>query len=205
MPCDIMPYSWHDFRMIGWLVLERTLKPIQFQLLPQAPPGMGHPQLWAAVPGPHIVKHFLLTSDLNLPSFSWRPFTFVLSQSTLVKSLSVTSPLVMATLLLIQARRLLAFLVPCWLMLSSCTPGPFLMGSSPATQPPDFGTVLSCCDSSEAPGTYPCWMSCNWLQPIDLAYLDPSAGPSYTQVDQRSFPAWDHLQTYSECSPSPIW
>ena len=41
-----------------------------------------------------IVKNFLFIYDLNLPSFSLKPFPFVLSQQTLLKSLSfLTAPL----------------------------------------------------------------------------------------------------------------
>ena len=35
-----------------------------------------------------IAKNFLLTSNLNLPSFSLKPFPLLLSQQTLLKSLS---------------------------------------------------------------------------------------------------------------------
>ena len=41
---------------------------------PWAPLGMGHPQLWAAVQGPHClwVKNFSFTSNLNLPFFQFK-------------------------------------------------------------------------------------------------------------------------------------
>jgi len=51
---------------------------------PRAPPGMGQPQLWALFA--LWVKSFLLTSDLNLPSFSLNPLPLVLSLSACVKS-----------------------------------------------------------------------------------------------------------------------
>ena len=62
------------------------------------PPGLehlqgwtGHPQpLWAAVPAPHHShsKELPLTSNLNLPSFNFKPFPLVLLLSTLSKSLA---------------------------------------------------------------------------------------------------------------------
>ena len=53
---------------------------------PGAPPGMGHPQLWAAVQHLTASENFLLTSDLNLLSFSSKPFPLVLSLSNHMKS-----------------------------------------------------------------------------------------------------------------------
>jgi len=55
---------------MGWLHPQMRLP--WAHLWPWVLPGMGHPQLWAAVPGPHHlwVKNFLLTSHLNLLSFS---------------------------------------------------------------------------------------------------------------------------------------
>ena len=46
------------------------------------------PHLWATCASALIVKNFFLISNLNLPSFSLRPFPLVLSQQTLLKSLS---------------------------------------------------------------------------------------------------------------------
>jgi len=92
-------HSWdaHSHWIVEWLRLEGTLK-IEFQppwrppppdqgpelhpTRPWAPPRMGHPllsgqqcqrltSLW--------VKNFFLTSNLNLPSFSLKPFPLVLS------------------------------------------------------------------------------------------------------------------------------
>ena len=87
-----------DHRIIEGFGLEGTLKPIQFQPLPWAgcsspgqaaqspiPPGperlQEHPQLWAALPGPHrpLGKEFLPNSNLKFPSDSSKSFPLVLS------------------------------------------------------------------------------------------------------------------------------
>ena len=57
---------------------------------------MGHPPPpWATCASAVIVKNFFLISNLNLPSFSLRPFPLVLSQQLLLKSIPVflTTPL----------------------------------------------------------------------------------------------------------------
>ena len=58
----------------------------------EMPLGMRHrPYLWAthsSASSPSLVKDFFLLSSLNLPSLSLKPFLFVLSPQTLLKSLS---------------------------------------------------------------------------------------------------------------------
>ncbi|KAK4828311.1 hypothetical protein QYF61_025323 [Mycteria americana] len=57
---------------------------------PQTLPGMGHTQLlWAtcsSVSPPSLVKNFFLISNLNLPSFSLKPLSLILSLHFLIKS-----------------------------------------------------------------------------------------------------------------------
>jgi len=65
---------------------------------PWTTPGVGHPQpLWAACSS-IWVKTFILTSSLNLSSFSFKPFPLALSLSNYVKS-SPSVPLLLVSLL----------------------------------------------------------------------------------------------------------
>ena len=62
----------------------------------QSPSSSGHPQMGHHHPSGqpvqcHIaltVKNFFLISNLNIPSFSWKPLPLVLSQETPLRSLS---------------------------------------------------------------------------------------------------------------------
>jgi len=74
----------------------------------------------------------------------------------------ITSLLLLAMLLLIQARMPLASWPPGHTV-SSCsdgkqpTPlGPFILHSHPATQPQTYSTAWGYCGQSAEPGTWPC-------------------------------------------------
>jgi len=74
---------------MGWM----TPPAAQGPFMASAPPGMGHLQLCTAVPGPHCLwgKNTSFISDLNLPSFSLKLFSLVLSArvSTLLGKVSL--------------------------------------------------------------------------------------------------------------------
>ena len=104
----------HSHRIIEWLGVEGTSRIIKFQLpchrqgwkpldqeldqVAQSPiqPGIKHWQGWPTAPLGNLfqllttlsVKNFPLASNLNLPSFSLKPFPLLLSLSTFVKLIS---------------------------------------------------------------------------------------------------------------------
>jgi len=52
-----------------------------------------------------------------------------------------------------------------------------------------YGVVVT----QVVPSAYLGWISCSWTQPVDLAYPDLSAKPSYSRAGQ---PSWYHLQIF---------
>jgi len=68
-------------------------------------------------------------------------------------------------------------------------PGPFLLGSFPATPPQTCSVAWGCGDPSAGPGIWPFWTSCSWPRPINPVCPDPSTEPSYPQADWHSHPA----------------
>jgi len=95
--------------IIEWFELGGTLKAIWSNFpavnpqLHQCPeplqPDLGCLQGWGSSTAPSdrcqcltalTAQNFFLTSNLNLPSFSWKPFPLVPSQQTLLKSLSLS-------------------------------------------------------------------------------------------------------------------
>jgi len=121
----------------------------------------------------------------------------------------ITSLLLLAALLLIQARMLLAFLAAWshwWLMFSQAlTSTPQVLFLSTVfqllyTKPLALPGVV---DPNAGPSTWSCWTSSCWPQPSYPACPDPSVGLSYPQADWHFLPAWCHLQIYRGCAQSP--
>lgn len=80
----------HSFQCsVGWV----TPPAAQSPSIASPPPGMGHLQLCRAVPRPHCLwgKNSTFISDPNLPSFSLKPFSLVLSARflTLLRKVSL--------------------------------------------------------------------------------------------------------------------
>lgn len=80
----------HSFQCsVGWV----TPPAAQSPSIASPPPGMGHLHLCRAVPGPHCLwgKNSTFIPDPNLPSFSLKPFSLVLSARflTLLRKVSL--------------------------------------------------------------------------------------------------------------------
>ena len=125
----------------------------------------------------------------------------------------ITALLLLATLVLTQARMPLAFLATwahCWLMFSHLSTNTssffFLPGSFPDALTQACIISWGCCDWSAGPNTWSCLISYNWPWPISPVCPDHSA--SYSRADQHSHPTSCHLQTSwgSTQSPHPeLW
>lgn len=137
--------------------------------------------------------------------FSWQRYCLT---SALYKE-TITSLVLLAILILMQAKLPLVFLTICtyylftFIWMSTHIPRSSLPVEFIATLPQAYTAAWGSYDLTAGPSIYPCWMWCGCTQPINPVHPDPSTEPSSFPVDGESCLTWYHLWINWECKQSP--
>lgn len=149
----------------------------------------------------HLVNHFPGPAGLTISSTSQDATAYIpiVPGYTAVSYSVVCQPIPPGMYIYLQSRyiyiALYIYTLPVYLYIPTV--------KFPVILPQACTTTYSCYDPIAAPSILTCWIPCDWTQPIDLTYPDPSAKFSYPQADQHCHPTWCHLKTYWGCIQSP--